>query len=44
MGAADLRDASLVFVPSLPDACEDSAEAALNVAQVALEAIKVRLT
>jgi len=44
MGAADLRGASLVFVPSLPDVCEDGAKEALNVGQVALEAITVRLT
>jgi len=44
MGAADLRSASLVFVPTLPDISEDGAESALRLAQVALEAIRVRLT
>jgi hypothetical protein len=44
MSAADLRGASLVFLPALPDLGRIGIEAALQVAQVALEAIRVRLT
>jgi Flp pilus assembly CpaE family ATPase len=44
MDAADLRGASLVFVPALPDVGRAGADAALDTAQVALEAIRARLT
>jgi len=44
MRAADLRGASLVFVPPLPDVCDAGLDAALATGQVALEAIKARLT
>lgn len=44
MRAADLRGASLVYVPALPDLGQAGAGAALQTAQVALEAVRVRLT
>ncbi len=44
MSAADLRGASLVFVPALPDVNQAGMDAALQTAQVALEAVRVRLT
>jgi Flp pilus assembly CpaE family ATPase len=44
MSAADIRGASLVFVPALPDVCNGGADAALEAGQLALEAIRVRLT
>jgi hypothetical protein len=43
MDAADVRGASLVFVPALRDVCQDGGRAALQAAHVALEAIRVRL-
>lgn len=42
MDAADLRGASLVFVPTLPDVC-DGLDGALEAGQLALEAIRGRL-
>jgi Flp pilus assembly CpaE family ATPase len=44
MGAADLRGASLVFVPSLPGVSNGSLKGALETGQAALEAIRGRLT
>ena len=44
MNAADLRGASLVFVPALPDVCGGGLKAALEAGQLALEAIRGRLT
>lgn len=44
MNAADLRGASLVFVPAMPDICGGGMEAALEAGQLALEAIRSRLT
>ncbi len=44
MRAADLRDASMVFVPTLPEVCLAGLDAALETGQLALEAIRGRLT
>lgn len=44
MNAADLRAAPLVFVPPLPEACNGSLKEALETGQLALEAIRGRLT
>jgi Flp pilus assembly CpaE family ATPase len=43
MSAAELRGASLVFVPALRDAFEGGLDAALGTGQLALEAIRGRL-
>jgi Flp pilus assembly CpaE family ATPase len=43
MSAAELRGASLVFVPPLPEVCDGNLGAALEAGQLALEAIRGRL-